>query len=186
MQSFCLAECVVSDLKFGLYSQRQINFQSPCSPILACFILDLLCVFIEPPGALCRHMRWSLGCLVFLGHLVQRRWGGGGRSHCICISLFHRVKRAGIFVIPVNSGVPQHPSQNQMVSLQILHLCIIVLHLWKLLCGLLLFIPLEFICLFLDISNHYPVNIKAFHNSGKAKNEIEGKMIILRAAVSEL
>ena len=77
MQSFCLAECVVSDLKFGLYSQRQINFQSPCSPILACFILDLLCVFIEPPGAVCRHMRWSLGCLVFLGHLVQRRWGGG-------------------------------------------------------------------------------------------------------------
>lgn len=83
-------------------------------------------------------------------------------------------------------GFPQHPSQNQMVSLQILHWCIIVLHLWKLLCGLILFIPLEFICLFLDISNHYPVNIKAFHNSGKAKNEIEGKMMILRAAVSEL
>lgn len=83
-------------------------------------------------------------------------------------------------------GFPQHPSQNQTVSLQTLHLCIIVLNLWKLLCGLLLFIPLEFICLFLDISNHYTVNTKAFHNSGKAKNEIEGKMMILRAAVSEL
>lgn len=42
-------------------------------------------------------------------------------------------------------------------------------------------IPLEFICLLLDISNHYTVNTKAFHNSGKAKNEIEGKMMILRA-----
>ncbi|KAG5194334.1 hypothetical protein JEQ12_013131 [Ovis aries] len=36
-------------------------------------------------------------------------------------------------------------------------------------------IPLEFICLLLDISNHYTVNTKAFHNSGKAKNEIEEK-----------
>ena len=36
-------------------------------------------------------------------------------------------------------------------------------------------IPLEFICLFLDISNHYTVNTKAFHNSGKAKNEIKVK-----------
>ena len=42
MQSFCLAEGVVSDLHSGLYSQRQINSQSPCSPVLACFILDLL------------------------------------------------------------------------------------------------------------------------------------------------
>lgn len=107
MQSFCLAECLVSDLKFGLYSQRQLKFQSPCSPVLACFIMGLLCVFIEPPGAVCRHMRWSLGCLVFLGHLVQR---GEGRSHCTCISLCHRVKRTGIFVIPINS-VGSHSTQ---------------------------------------------------------------------------
>ena len=107
MQSFCLAECVVSDLNFGLYSQRQINFQSPFSPVLACFILDLLWVLIKPSGAVCRQKRWSLGCLVFLGHLVQR---GEGRSHCPCISSCHRVKGTVVFVVPINS-VGSHSTQ---------------------------------------------------------------------------
>lgn len=60
------------------------------------------------------------------------------------------------------------------VSPPSLPLFVIVLNLWKVLCGLLIFITVEFIFLHLSISSQY-MNIKAFHNLGKSESEMEGE-----------
>lgn len=93
----------------------------------------------------------SLGCLVLLGHLLQR---AVGRSHCACVSLCHWAETTGIVIFRINHiGSHRSRTRTRLAAFRAasVHHC---LNLWKLLCGLLVFISLEFVCLFLGTSNH--------------------------------
>lgn len=133
-------------------------------------------------GAVCMQRRWIPGLSGVSGTSCSE---GEGRTTAPASPYVTWVKGTGIFVVPIDS-VGSHSTrartrQSAFGSHLVYH-CAEPLEAAVLSAAV---IPLEFICLFLDISNHYTVNTKAFHNSGKAKNEIEGKMMILRA-VSEL
>lgn len=101
---------------------------------------------------------------------------GEGRTTAPASPYVMGVKGTGIFVVPIDS-VGSHSTREAEPDSQpsdptLVYHCAEPLEAAVLSAAV---IPLEFICLFLDISNHYTVNTKAFHNSGKAKNELKVK-----------
>ena len=151
MQSSRLVKCVGSDLHCGLYFQWQLSFRSLCNPVLVCFFLVLLWVLIKPSGAVCRHRRWFPGLPG--ASRTSSAEGCGQKPLCLCL-LMPLGGGTGIVIFHINN-TGSHGSRTRTglsaFRAASVHHC---LNLWKLLCGLLVFISLEFTCLFLGTSNH--------------------------------